>query len=199
MKNRLYAAGAVGIVVGFILGFFTAQFQKREPVVAPIQQTGAPQSSQSGLPQGHPPAEVLEELGKLQKRAEEHPEDKQVRIVLGNSYYDMGRFDAAVSWYQQALDLDPENLNVRTDLGTAQLYQGKVSEAIRTYKHCLKLDPNHPQTLQNLGIAYFSTGNFASAIDTWETLLGDHPQYPHKEEIRKQLENARKHVQEGRS
>ena len=141
MKNRLYAAGAVGIVVGFILGFFTAQFQKRELVVAPIQQTGAPQSSQSGLPQGHPPAEVLEELGKLQKRAEEHPEDKQVRIVLGNSYYDMGRFDAAVSWYQQALDLDPENLNVRTDLGTAQLYQGKVSEAIRTYKHCLKLDP----------------------------------------------------------
>ncbi len=199
MKNRLYAAGAVGIVVGFILGFFTAQFQKQEPVGAPIQQTGVPQSSQSGLPQDHPPAEVLEELGKLQKRAEEHPEDKQVRIVLGNSYYDMGRFDAAVSWYQQALKLDPENLNVRTDLGTAQLYQGKVSEAIETYQHCLKLDPHHPQTLQNLGIAYFSTGNFASAIDTWGKLLSDHPEYPHREEIRKQLENARKHLQEERS
>lgn len=199
MKNRLYAAGAAGIVVGFILGFFTAQFQKQASAVAPLQQSGAPQNSQSGLPQDHPPAEVLEELGKLQKRAEEHPEDKQVRIVLGNSYYDMGRFDAAVSWYHQALELDPENLNVRTDLGTAQLYQGKVSEAIETYQHCLKVAPNHPQTLQNLGIAYFSSGNFASAIYTWEQLLSGHPQYPHKEEIKKQLENAKKHLQEGPS
>ncbi len=199
MKNRLYAAGAVGIVVGFILGFFTAQIQNQEPAVAPIQHTGAGPGSQSGLPEGHPPTEVLEELGKLQKRAEEQPGDKQVRIVLGNSYYDMGRFDAAVSWYQQALDLDPENLDVRTDLGTAQLYQGKVSEAIETYQHCLKLDPHHPQTLQNLGIAYFSTGKFASAIDSWDKLLNSHPEYPHKEEIRKQLENAKKHLEEGSS
>ena len=199
MKNRLYAAGAFGIAVGFILGFFTAKFEKQEPVVAPIQHTETGQGTLSGLPEGHPPAEVLEELGKLQERAEEHPEDKQVRIVLGNSYYDMGRFDSAASWYQQALDLDPENLNVRTDLGTAQLYQGQVSEAIETYQRCLKFDPNHPQTLQNLGIAYFSSGNFASAIDAWERLLSGNPEYPHREEIRKQLENAKKHLQEGRS
>ena len=113
-------------------------------VVAPIQRTEAGQGS---------PSDSLRVILRLkswkswetQKRAEEHPEDKQVRIVLGNSYYDMGRFNAAVSWYQQALDLDPDNLNVRTDLGTAQLYQGKVSEAIETYQVCLKLDPNHPR------------------------------------------------------
>ena len=165
--------------------------------MAPVQQTMAGQGAQTGLPEGHPPAEVLEELGKLQKRAEEHPEDRQVRIVLGNSYYDMGRFDSAASWYQQALDLDPENLSVRTDLGTAQLYQGKVTEAIETYQLCLKIDPHHPQTLQNLGIAYFSTGKFASAIDSWEKLLQDHPEYSRKGEIRKQLENAKKHLEEG--
>ena len=76
MKNRLVAAAVVGIVIGFVLGFFTAQFQNQgqTPSPPPIQQAEASAGSQPGLPEKHPPAEVLEELEKLQRRAKEHPE-----------------------------------------------------------------------------------------------------------------------------
>lgn len=197
MQNKPRVAAATGVVIGFILGFFAARIQQEATVSEPAPQ--APQESSAPLPSDHPPPEVLEQLARLQEHARDHPEDTEVRIRLGNSYYDMKRYDAAATWYTEALELDPGNVSVRTDLGTSQLYQGQVESAIKSYRMSLSLDPNHPQTLQNLGIALFFIDEFEAAIGIWQRHLAAHPEHPEKERIEEFINNARERLNQKQS
>ena len=196
MQNKPRVVAATGVLIGFILGFFAARIQQEATVPEPAPQA---QESSSTLPSDHPPPEVLEQLARLQEHARDHPEDTEVRIRLGNSYYDMNRYDAAAAWYTEALELDPGNVSVRTDLGTALLYQGQVESAIEAYRKSLSLDPNHPQTLQNLGIALFSINEFEAAIRIWQRHLAAHPEYPEKEKIEEFISNARERLNQEQS
>lgn len=196
MQNKPRVAAATGVVIGFILGFFAARIQQEATVSEPAPPA---QESSSALPSDHPPPEVLEQLARLQEHARDHPEDTEVRIRLGNSYYDMKRWDAAAAWYTEALELDPGNVSVRTDLGTAQLYQGQMEAAIASYEKSLSLDPNHPQTLQNLGIAHLVAGEFEAAIRIWQKFLATHPEHPDKEKIEGFINNAREHMTQEQS
>jgi cytochrome c-type biogenesis protein CcmH/NrfG len=193
MKNRQIVFGLVGIAIGFVLGFFTSDLINKGPV--PVG--GAPVTQEFGLPEDHPSIEDMQRLRELQERAAADPKDKDVRIALGNTHYDMKRFDAAVKWYEEAVRLDPNNPNVNTDLGTSYLHTNHPDKAIEMYKKSLALDEKHPQTLQNLGFAYFSIMNFADAIASWEKLLAFHPEYPHRTEIEKQIEAAKAHLKAG--
>ncbi|MBI4445169.1 MAG: tetratricopeptide repeat protein [Acidobacteria bacterium] len=189
MENKQIVTGIVGVVVGFILGFFVS-LVVNQPQSASSPATGkAGESSQ--MPENHPPPEVMEQVRQLLAQTEKEPQNKEVRITLGNIYYDMGRFDAAITWYEQALALDQSNVNVRTDLGTSYLYTGNAGKAIEMYQKSLEIQPDHPQTLQNLGFAFFAAERFADAIQSWEKLLKEHPDYPHKEDIQKQIQDAR--------
>ncbi|MGH9340738.1 MAG: tetratricopeptide repeat protein [Acidobacteriota bacterium] len=204
MKHKQIVYAVIGVIVGFIVGFFVSEALQRNQAEPPQMVASAPSAEQTGaasseLPEGHPPPEVLEKIGELSRQAEADPEDKQVRILLGNWYYDIGRFDGAIQWYEEALRLDPEDVNVRTDLGTSYLYTGKAETAIEMYQKSLAVEPDHPQTLQNLGFAYFAVEDFNSAIRTWQMLLDRHPEYPHAEQIKEQMNNARSRLQETRS
>jgi cytochrome c-type biogenesis protein CcmH/NrfG len=194
MGNKQIITGVVGIVIGCILGFFTSQIFLQTPSRVGEQQPQTASQDSSQLPTEHPPAEVMEKLEELQEWAQTHPEDSQVRISLGNTYYDMGRFDAAINWYEEALQLEPENVDVRTDLGTAYLYTGNPIKAVERYQRSLEMDPNHIQTLQNISVAYLSTGNYGEAIGHLERLLESHPDYPQRQEIEQQIEYIRTQI-----
>ncbi len=191
MNRKEIVTGVVGIVVGFILGFFVAQ-----GVQAPAG-AGQSTSQAGGLPQDHPTPEMMEQVARLTEKAKAEPSNREVRIQLGNAFYDMGRFDAAIPWYEQALALNPNDVHATTDLGTCYLYTGAPEKAIATYQKSLELEPNHGQTLQNLGIVHFSLGDYQEAIDTWERLLSTNPEYPHREDVRKHIETARLHLTAG--
>lgn len=193
MNRKQILTGAVGIAIGFILGFFVSQYIQ-PPSGVPVSQT-----ADSELPQDHPSPEEMEHLQHLLEQVEADPEDREARVLLANAYYDMGRYDAAIQWYEEALALDPDDVNVMTDLATSYLYMNNVDKAIETYKQSLVLSPDHPQTLQNIGIAYFYTGRYQDAIQHWERLVENHPEYPHREEIEKQIEAARAHLTEDAS
>lgn len=199
MKNKQIVSAIVGIVIGFILGFFVSQVFVHNPSRLKEQASATAPRASSELPEGHPTPEMIEKLGELQAWVEAHPQDSEARISLANFYYDMGRYDAAIQWYEEVLKLQPSTVNVRTDLATAYLYTGNPIKAVELYKQSLEIEPDHAQTLQNIGVAYFSTGNFSEAIENWEKLLEAHPNYPHREEIKKQIENARAQIQGDRS
>lgn len=191
MNRKEIVTGVVGIVVGFILGFFVAQGLQAPAGGA----QGNPETG--GLPQDHPSPEVMEQVAKLTEQAKAEPSNREVRVSLGNAFYDMGRFDAAIPWYEQALNLNPNDVHVTTDLGTCYLYTGAPEKAIATYQKSLEIQPNHGQTLQNLGIVHFSLGDYQQAIETWERLLSTNPNYPHREDVLKHIETARKHLTAG--
>jgi cytochrome c-type biogenesis protein CcmH/NrfG len=187
VKRQQIVTAVVGVLVGFILGFFVAQG------IHDLEGTSKDQQS-AALPENHPSPEVLEELRGLLERVQADPNDREGRVLLGNSFYDIGRFDAAIQWYEEALALDPSDIRVSTDLGTAYLYTGKVDTAIGQYKKSLELRSDHPQTLQNMGIAYFSRGEYQRALEVWQELMEFHPDYPNAEEIKKQISSAEMHL-----
>ncbi len=187
MNRKQAVTGIVGIVIGFILGFFVA----KGPVApgTPVAGTEA-----GTLPEDHPSPEVMAQFDQLTVQAKQDPQDRETRLKLGNLFYDMGRFDAAIPWYEEALALNPSDVLVSTDLGTCYLYVGNVAKALECYQSSLKIEPDHPQTLQNLGITYFTSGEYQKAIDTWEHLLKVAPGYAGADDVRTQIETARKHL-----
>jgi cytochrome c-type biogenesis protein CcmH/NrfG len=189
MNRQSIVVGSLGIVVGFIFGYFLAL--GIQPGATPSMTGG---SADSGLPENHPSPEVMQQLQALLEQAQANPEDSRVRVALGNTYYDMNRFDAAIPWYEEAMKLNPSDVHVSTDLGTAYLYQGQTEKAIQRYQESLIIEPNHPQTLQNLGIAYFTEGDYQEAMDIWNRLIDAHPNYPQAEEIRNQIKTAEAHL-----
>lgn len=199
MGNKQVTTGVVGIVIGFILGFFAFQIFLQNPAGMSPQQVETSSQDSAQLPAEHPPAEVMEKMNELQDWAQSHPEDSQVRISLGNAYYDMGRFDAAIDWYEEALQLEPDNVDVRTDLGTAYLYTGNPIKAVERYKRSLEINPEHVQTLQNISVAYLSTGNYEEAIGHLERLLESNPDYPQRAEIEQQIEYIKNQILGGGS
>lgn len=193
MNNKGIVIGVVGILVGFVLGFFVAQIS-----VQPAPSTPPPGAqASSDLPDGHPTPEMMAKVQEMEVWASQNPEDSESRIALGNLYYDMRRYDAAIKWYEESIKLQPGNVNVMTDLATAYLYTGNTARAVGLYQKSLEIDPEHAQTLQNLGVAYFYSGQFSDAVNHWEKLLKTHPEYPHRKEIQEQIQKARDHINEG--
>ncbi len=177
----------MGVLVGFIVGYFAGQLAQPPGAAVAHQQD-------DGLPSDHPSAELMARVQHLLEHARDDPHDRDARVQLADIFYDMQRFDAAIPWYEEALALDPSDVHVSTDLGTAYLYTGSLEKALERYRESLDLQPDHPQTLQNLGIAHFSTGDYQKAIDTWERLLRANPEYPHSADVVRQIDTARLHL-----
>lgn len=183
MNRQIISIGTAGIIIGFILGFFSARFLGP----APSDEIAGTEES---LPGNHPGLEVMEKVHNLTLQAEENPGNIEVRVELGNTFYDMGRYDVSARWYSDALALDPDQAMVSTDLGTSFLYMGRTEEAIAQYRHSLSVQPGHIQSLQNLGVAFFSQEEYQEALDIWERLLDENPDYVEAGKIREQIAAA---------
>jgi len=189
VNRKQIASVVVGILVGYIGGFFTAKALDGGPT-QPLGQ----QASAEGMPENHPSPEAMERIRQLTEKARSDPNDREARVQLGNSFYDIGQFNSAIPWYEEAFALDGSDVLVSTDLGTCYLYLGNFDKAMEYYQKSLELSPNHPQTMQNMGIGYFSKGDYQKAIETWESLLQAQPNYEHADEVKKQISSARLHL-----
>ena len=187
MNRQIVSIGIAGIIIGFILGFFSARI-----IYEPRLEEG--QRVAESLPGDHPGTEVMEKVHRLTLKAEEEPENFEVRVELGNTFYDMGRYDVSVRWYREVLDLDPDQALVSTDLGTSLLFLGQTEEAITQYRHSLSIKPGHPQTLQNLGVAFYSLERYQEAIDIWKQLLVESPDYDEAGKIKEQIAAAEEKI-----
>ena len=105
----------------------------------------------------------------LSSTAERVPEDVQVRVDLGNLYFDARRFEDAIPWFEAALALNPEEVDVSTDLGVAYYYLGDADRALAQFARSLEVDPGHAKTILNVGIVRaFGKQDLEGAIEAWE-------------------------------
>ena len=188
MNRQTAAVGITAVLIGFIIGFFTARFLNEPPA-------GEVASSEESLPDNHPGLETMEKVRDLLSRAEEEPRNLEIRVELGNTFYDIGRYDVAERWYREALELDPRQIRVSTDLGTSLLFLGRTEEAIAQYRQSLSIEPGHAKSLQNLGVALFSQENYREDIDTWQQLLDQNPDYEENSKIREQIRTAEERLE----
>jgi cytochrome c-type biogenesis protein CcmH/NrfG len=156
VKDKI-SVGLIGLVVGGLIGYLigaraTGTEGTHREEGHTHQTSGSGGSGSQGLPDGHPPITTEADFETLKQAVERAPQNAQLIVNLANKYYDAGRYEEAIRYYQRALPLDPKNVSVLTDMGTAHFYSGKPDEAIGLYNRSLAIDPSHVQSLHNLVI-----------------------------------------------
>ncbi len=134
----------------------------------PVAAIQAPPAQTLPVPEAPPPVDEARAV-ELHSAAESAPEDVQVRVDLGNLYFDARRFEDAILWFEAALALSPEEVEVSTDLGVAYYYLDDTDRALLQFARSLDVAPAHAKTLLNIGIVR-ATGkqDFEGAIEVWE-------------------------------
>ena len=133
----------------------------------PVAATQTPPAQTPPVPEV-PPIDEARAV-ELRAAAENAPEDVQVRVDLGNLYFDAHRFEDAIPWFEAALALSPEEVEVSTDLGVAYYYMDDTDRALLQFARSLDVAPAHAKTILNLGIVRaFGKQNLEGAIEAWE-------------------------------
>ena len=96
---------------------------------------------------------------------------------LGNTYYEKGELDKAISEYNRALILKSNYADAHYNLGAAYADKGMLDEAISEYKKALAINPNHADAHYNLGLDYGNKGMLDEAISEYKKALAINPDY----------------------
>ena len=137
-------------------------------------------ASQTDLPpqaQGAPEAanfqpELKARVATLEARIAEEPNNANILIDLGNTYYDMGDPAKSVEYYEKSLVLNPGNPPVLVDCGAMYRELGQPEKALELFNRAIELSPNFPQAYFNKGtVLRMEFGDRAGAATAWKKYL----------------------------
>ena len=172
------AALFLGLMVG-ILG--PKMFGSRPAVQEVAQQASAPQQ------QATAPDYSLQ-INELKRRLQTNPNDVDLLVQLGNTYFDSNMYPESIEAYERSLALKPGNPDVLTDLGVMYRRNGQSDEAVRRFRMAADLDPTHYQSRMNLGVVLFYDFNdFSGAREAVLGVLELYPEGPQAESARQLL------------
>ena len=198
MRSDSVVFGVAGIFFGVLVGWIIGSQQGAGVVPPPASTTTAAASgAQGGQPA--PPAFDESRAASLKTGADRNPSDPEIRVQLGNLYFDAERYDEAARWYEAALKVDPKNVNASTDLGIAYYYSSQPDRALAQFDRSLEIDPRHSKTLLNIGIVRaFGKQDLDGAEKAWQKVLEVAPNSPEAEVAKKGLDGLRSaHGQRG--
>ena len=189
MKSDGIAYGIAGILFGLIAGWVIGSQQATLRTPAP---TAAPQATQSGSAGAQTRAAVLDDtkVNALKAVAEREKSNARPRVELANLYFDAERYDDAIRWYEEALQIEPNDVNVSTDLGVSYYYTNQADRALAQFDKSLKIDPKHGKTLLNLGIVRaFGKQDLDGATQAWQQVIKLSPDSPEGQAAKRALDS----------
>ena len=176
----------LGLLAGWIIGSQQGGGRTPAPAAAP-QAAAAPASGQQS-------AAAVDErrASELKADAEKSPRNAQVRVALGNLYFDAERYDEAARWYSAALEIEPNDANVSTDLGIAYYYTNQPDRALQQFDRSLQIDPRHSKTLLNIGVVRaWGKQDLEGAARAWERVVEVAPNSEEAARAKQGLEGIR--------
>lgn len=208
--NVAFLAG--GIAFGFVFGFGVfhtianrpdRQIAEGEGSVSATGPAGPRSPTQMGGPSGAPGggapggsapggAPMVEKINDLKRRLAADPRDLRAVVELANLYHDVGMFQQAIGFYEQALAIEPGNPDLLTDMGIC--YQGlkQHDRAVSLFAQARARDANHWQSRYNsVVVLAFSLGRFDEAEAALRELDGLRPGSPEAAQLRQALGEAR--------
>ena len=94
-------------------------------------------------------------------------------VILGEA----GKFEDAISHYEQALRINPNYAKAHYNLGVALVRLGRVPEAVRHWEQALRIEPHYAKAHNYLGNTLAQAGKFGDAIGHYEQALRIKPDY----------------------
>eukprot|EP01031_Cornospumella_fuschlensis_P017867 gene17867-21861_t len=82
----------------------------------------------------------------------------------GNTAFQAGDVELAISLFTQAIDLDPDNHVFYSNRSAAYMKKDSISKALYDAEKCVELAPDWAKGYNRLGVAQQSLGRFEAAL-----------------------------------
>ena len=122
------------------------------------------------------PAEALECIDRMLALGDA-PAPAHAHLARGNALAALGRQDAALAAFEEAVRLDPRNPLGHSNCGNALLALGRPEEALASLDRALALDSGHALANYNRGNVLFAAGRFAEALASFERTVQSNPRF----------------------
>lgn len=190
MRRDLIVTALVFAVIGFLGGYFyTRRAAEQRAVVAPA--AGPTTEEAMGLPPGHPPMDVSQQIVTLRQEAEKNPRDPAASFRLGEFLFDAGRCADAIPWYERGLKLEPKNTDARVVLAGCLADTGQADEGVKHLNTVLELKPNEPHALYHLAVILLrAKQDRAGAERIYRQLRLNHPTFQGLGELERLLRES---------
>lgn len=167
--RRLYFA-IMGVLAGFLIGYFYATHYNRQAPMTAASPAARPGTTATSLPPDHPPVGPSEaEIAQSVQAADQNRTDFQAQMTAGMTLYRAGRLDEALRYFERANALKPDDYdalvhlgNVNFDLGDHFLEHNDVAqsnarfaEARRWYERALAKNPNDVNVRTDYGLTFY--------------------------------------------
>ncbi|NWG12024.1 MAG: tetratricopeptide repeat protein [Acidobacteria bacterium] len=159
---------------------------RNQPVIRDAP--AAASRAETQLPEGHPPIDLSNRLVALEEMSRKEPQNAELKVQIGNTYYDMGQYQKAIGPYEEALKLKPQDPAVETDLATCYHNIGEHRKALQILDGVLRSHPDFPMALFNKGIVLQAVdGDVKGAIAVWERLLQTNPDFSRTADLEERI------------
>jgi tetratricopeptide (TPR) repeat protein len=175
MKAESLVLAIAGMCFGVIVGWVLADLNR--------ELSTSPAAAAQAAPAPVPPQNTVtldeERMRSLTELAEKEPDNVEVAVELGTSYFEVERFEDAVRWYEEALRRDPRNVDASARLGLTLFLTQGADRALQQLEQALSLDPNYPGALFNKGIVLWrGKQDLTGAAEAWKKLVSVAPGSP---------------------
>jgi len=128
------------------------------------------------------------EIASYRRMLASHPDNAVALNALASALTDAGRFEEALPFARQAVDLAPENGMILDTLGWLLHLMGDHSEALEFMRESDRLLPDHPVVMYHLGVVQHALGQDEEARANILRALEGAPEHPEKQRILQLLE-----------
>lgn len=158
-ENILF--GIVGLLAGLIIGFMVANSINKNAAAPTVAADSSPASN---MPPGHPdigaggaPATAGGMQPAVQaaiEKAKQSPNDFDAQIAAAEAYYQIQRYDEAISYLKAANKIKPDDREVIVHLGNANFDGDHYDEAEKWYTAALAKKADDVDVRTDLGLTY---------------------------------------------
>jgi Tfp pilus assembly protein PilF len=102
---------------------------------------------------------------------------ERVYCNIAKAYTDQHKFDRALEYYQQALELNPDYQEAYLGLGDVRTQLGEYQKAVELYRSALKLNPQNEIAYYQFGNLFFAQEKYDQAISYYQKARELNPFY----------------------
>lgn len=196
-ENAAYLFG--GFAFGILFGFAVVTVFNNQPdldshgmagvAAGPAGPMAPTQTGSAGSAVGAAP--MMARIQELRGAIRDDPRDVASLSELAHLYHDVGMWEQAIGYYEQAVEVEPDDPNLLTDLGICYRRNGDPERALALFARAHEADPQHWESLFNtVVVAGFDLSRFDAARAALETMEAMTPKPPRLDELRQALEES---------
>jgi tetratricopeptide (TPR) repeat protein len=133
--------------------------------------------------------EAQAQILKLKETVEANPKDVKSLVALGNLYYDSGKYQSAITYYQKSIEINPKDYDVLTDMGASYNALNQPDKALELFNQVTAEKPDHAMAWFNLGVVYRGKDDKANMKFAWDRFLALQPTGELADQVREELKN----------